>query len=251
MKAKFEGFRAESLEFFSSLEKNNNRDWFESNKDAYLRFVKAPMEEFAAAMGARMARFAPDYVTEPRRAVFRIYRDTRFSANKTPYKTHCGALFYRSDLVKNQAAAFYVEINRQYVGVAGGLYMPEPDVVRAVRQHIAENWEELERLLASRALIQAAGQLQGDKLVRPPKGFPADHPAIERIRAKQWYFWRELPAELALSSRLLDDISGRFEKMAPVVEFLNRPLLARCAKTKPLTSGWFCPPVPARAGRFC
>lgn len=239
MKAKFGGFSRETLKFLSGLEKHNERDWFEAHKEEYLLHLKAPMEEFVAAIGGKMARFAPDYVTEPKKAIFRIYRDTRFSSNKTPYKTNCGALFFRSDLVKNQAAAFYVEISLKYVGVAGGLYMPEPDVLRAVREHIAANWEELENLLKNRALQKAAGDLVGDKLARPPKGYPADHPAMERIKGKQWYFWQELPVDLALSQKLVDDISGRFERMAPVVEYLNRPLLALRKRTKPLTSGWF------------
>ncbi len=239
MKAKFTGFGKEAFRFFSTLEKNNDRDWFEAHKDDYLQHVKAPMEEFVAAVGGKMARFAPDYVTEPKRAIFRIYRDTRFSSNKTPYKTNSGALFFRGDLVKNQAAAFYVEISARYIGVAGGLYMPEPDVLRAVRQHIAANWEEFEQLLANRALLKAAGQLQGDQLARPPKGYPPDHPAIERIKGKQWYFWLELPVDLALSPKVVDDVAGRFERMAPVVEFLNRPLVAIKKKSKPLTGGWF------------
>lgn len=239
MKAKFEGFSRDALKFFSKLEKNNNRDWFESNKATYIEQVKTPMEQLVAAIGAKMARFAPDYVTEPKRAIFRIYRDTRFSANKTPYKTNCGALFFRSDLVKNQAAAFYFEISAACVGVAAGLYMPEPDVLRSVREHIAANWEEMESLLKNRALINALGELQGDRLARPPKGYPADHPAMERIKAKQWYFWRELPTGLALSPKVLDEITSRFEKAAPVVEFLNRPLVAMKKREKPLTSGWF------------
>lgn len=239
MKAKFNGFSREALKFFAGLEKNNDRDWFEARKQVYLDEIKAPMEELVSAISAKMARFAPDYVTEPKRAIFRIYRDTRFSSNKTPYKTNCGALFFRSDLTKNQAAAFYFEISRSYVGVAGGLYMPEPDVLRAVRGHLAENWEELQSLLNNRALKTSMGELQGEKLSRPPKGFPAGHPAIDLIRAKQWYFWQELPADLALSAKILDDVAARFEKMTPVVEFLNRPLVATKKKQKPLTSGWF------------
>ncbi|NWF82758.1 MAG: DUF2461 domain-containing protein [Bryobacteraceae bacterium] len=239
MKAKFNGFSREALKFFAGLAKNNNREWFEARKQTYIEKIKTPMEELVSAISAKMARFAPEYVTEPKRAIFRIYRDTRFSSNKTPYKTNCGALFFRSDLVKNQAAAFYFEVTHSYVGVAGGLYMPGADVLRAVRAHLAENWEELLRLLNHRALKTSMGELQGERLSRPPKGFPADHPAIDLIRAKQWYFWRELPADLALSPKILDDVTSRFEKMTPIVEFLNRPLVAAKKKQKPLTSGWF------------
>lgn len=239
MKAKFQGFSREALKFFAGLEKNNTREWFEEHKRTYLDRVKAPMEELVVALSARMARYAPDYVTEPKSAIYRIYRDTRFSANKTPYKTNCGALFFRSDLGKNQAGAFYLEISHKHVGVAGGLYMLEPDSLRAVREYLREHWEELDSLLSHGPLKSSMGGLQGESLSRPPKGYPADHPAIETIKAKQWYFWRELPASLALSPKLLDDVSGRFEKMAPVVEFLNRPLVALKNRQKPMTGGWF------------
>jgi len=238
MKAKFDGFSKEALKFFAGLEKNNNKEWFEARKDVYLEQIKAPMENFVAAVSARMARFAPDYVTEPKRAIYRIYRDTRFSTNKTPYKTNAGALFFRGELGKNEAGAFYVEISHKHVGVAGGLYMLEPETLRLVRSHLLENWDELTVLLKNRALKTAAGELQGERLSRPPKGYPADHAAIELIKAKQWYFWRELPAELALSAKLVDEVAGRFEKMTPVVEFLNRPLAAMKKKQKPMTSGW-------------
>ncbi len=239
MKAKFDGFSREALRFFAGLENNNNREWFEARKQVYLDSVKAPMEELVTAISARLARFAPDYVTDPKRAIFRIYRDTRFSSNKSPYKTSCGALFFRSDLPKNQAAAFYFELNRKYAGVAGGLYMPDAAVLRAVRSHLAEYWEELRTLLKNRALKASMGDLRGERLSRPPKGFSAGHPGIDLIRARQWYFWRELPVELALSPDILGAIAARFEKMTPVVEFLNRPLAAATRRQAPLTGGWF------------
>src|SRR3954468_18386362 len=108
MPTSFPGFPKAALTFFRQLKRNNNRDWFNENKATYEQQVKAPMEQFVEALNARLAAFAPHYITESRKAVYRIYRDTRFSADKTPYKTHAGALFRRADLPKHETASFYV-----------------------------------------------------------------------------------------------------------------------------------------------
>jgi uncharacterized protein (TIGR02453 family) len=216
---------AAAIKFLRALEKNNTREWFEANKDTYLSQVKAPMEQVVAAVGARIARFAPAYVVEPKKAMYRIYRDTRFSANKTPYKTNTSALFYRSELGRNEAAALYFEISPRFLGIAGGLYMPNPDYLRAVRAHLMEHHERFSKLISSRKLAQKCGGMQGERLSRPPKGFLPDQPGIEWIKHKQWYFWQELDHKLALGPSLVEEVAKRFELMIPAVEFMNEPLL--------------------------
>ncbi|MCL4795201.1 MAG: TIGR02453 family protein [Bryobacteraceae bacterium] len=233
-KSTFAGLTADALRFFGDLENNNNREWFEASRPRYLKSVKEPMERFAAAISAGLTRIAPAYATEPRRALFRIYRDTRFSSNKAPYKTNSGALFFHSALPKNEAAAFYVEISSKHVGVAGGVYLPGPEYLRLIRSHLLENHERLHKHLKSRSLRNLLGELQGESLTRPPKGYPADHPAIGLIKRKQWYFWRELEPALATSPRLAGEVLKYFEKMLPVVEFFNEPLLAQRKRLAPL-----------------
>ncbi len=147
MGASFAGFTKSGLDFFRQLEKNNDRDWFDAHKQVFLDHVKAPMEALVASVGAEMLRFAPEYVVEPKRAIFRIYRDTRFSKNKAPYKTSTGALLFRAELGKNEAAAFYFEVSHRYLGVAGGVYMPDAEKLRLIRAHIAETHSEFNRLL--------------------------------------------------------------------------------------------------------
>ncbi|HPT29050.1 MAG TPA: DUF2461 domain-containing protein, partial [Bryobacteraceae bacterium] len=169
MKSSFAGLPKEALTFLANLEKNNNREWFDAHRETYQEKLKKPMEEFCAAVGGQMASFAPDYMTEPKRALFRIYRDTRFSNNKTPYKTAQGALFFRAELGKNEAAGFYFEVSPKYLGVAGGLYMPNPDYLRVVRAHLMENSARFGKLVASKPLVKTLGELQGEKLSRPPK----------------------------------------------------------------------------------
>jgi uncharacterized protein (TIGR02453 family) len=213
------------LRFLRALERNNRREWFEANKREFLDHVRTPMEGFVAALSAELTRFAPEYATEPQRAIYRIYRDTRFSADKTPYKTHTSALFWRKDLPRNESSAFYVEISPRGVGVGGGIYMTPPDHLQAIRGYLAENYREFRKLTGSRAIRAALGELQGEKLVRPPKGFTPDHPAIDLIRAKQWYYFVELDPALAETPQVFIAVSDRFRKMFPVVDFLNVPLL--------------------------
>ncbi len=225
MKSTFAGMPAEALTFLADLEKNNNREWFDAHKQIYQEKLRAPLEEFCAAVGAQMAAFAPEYLTEPKRAIFRIYRDTRFSNNKTPYKTAQGALFFRAELGKNEAAGFYLEVSPKHLGIAGGLYMPNADYLRAVRAHLLENGERFHKLVSSKPVVKALGEIQGEKLSRPPKGFPADHPAVEWIKYKQWYYWVELDPMLATTPAGVKEVVSRFKLATPVVEFLNEPLL--------------------------
>lgn len=234
MKSPFSGFPPEALKFLRGLKKNNNRDWFESHKQTYLESVKAPMEELVTAISTALGRFAPAYVTEPKKAIFRIYRDTRFSPDKTPYKTHTGALFSRADLPKNQGAGFYFHVSTQELGIAGGAYSPAPDQLLALRNHFAENHEQFRKLSAAKALVNAVGEIQGEKLARAPKGFSPDHPAVDLLRGKQWYFWRELDPKIAEKPEVFLEVVGRFERMLPVVEFLNIPLIALAKKAQRL-----------------
>ena len=234
MKSTFPGLPKEALTFLADLEKNNSREWFDANRQTYQEKLRQPMEEFCAAVGARMAAFAPDYLTEPKRALFRIYRDTRFSSNKTPYKTTQGALYYRAELGKNEAAGFYFEVSPNYLGVAGGLYMPNPDYLRAERTQLMEHTARWEKLASAKAVVKAMGEIQGQKLSRPPKGYPADHPAIEWVKFKQWYFWVELDPGLALKPACVDEVVSRFKLMTPAVEFLNEPLLGLKRKKSPI-----------------
>lgn len=233
-KSTFPGLPADTQHFLHDLAANNNREWFDAHKPRYLASLKQPVEDLAAAVAAGLTRLNPAYATEPRRAIFRIYRDTRFSSNKSPYKTNSGALFHHSALNKNDASAFYFEIAENHVGVAGGVYMPGPDHLRLIRAHLLDHHERLAKMLKSRPLATLMGGLQGEALARPPKGFPPDHPAIDLLKRKQWYFWRELDPALATAPKLVPEILKHFEKMLPVVEFFNEPLLAQKKRLAPL-----------------
>jgi uncharacterized protein (TIGR02453 family) len=214
-------FPTEGVAFFKALEKHNEREWFQPRKEIYEAKVKAPMFELVEAINAELLGFAPLYIAEPKKAVFRIYRDTRFSKDKTPYKTHIGAFFPRHGMNKNAGAGYYVQISAKGVGIAGGAYSPGPDELRKLREFIAADPQPF---LKPNKLM---GALKGESLQRPPKGFDAEHPAIDLIKMKQWYYWTELGVDVATSPKLKQEIVKRFKSMAAVLDLLNKPLAGK------------------------
>ena len=227
MAASFSGFPTEMTTFFRSLKRNNRREWFQPRKPHFEQYVKEPMIELVTALNSEFAKFAPEYVSDPKKAIFRIYRDTRFSKDKTPYKTHIAASFGRRGGERLAAGGFYFSVSHDQIEVAGGIYHPAPDTMLLVRTHIADHHQELRRLLADRTLRRLLGELQGDQLSRAPKGFDPAHPAIALIRMKDWILDTTIDPALATTSRLYRQIADRFRAMTPVIDFLNRPLLAR------------------------
>lgn len=227
MPASFSGFPSEMVTFFRSLKRNNRREWFQPRKPLFEKHVKEPMIDLVTALNNDFAKFAPEYVSDPKKAIFRIYRDTRFSADKTPYKTHIAASFSRRGGVRLAAGGFYFSVSHDQIEVAGGIYHPMPETMLLVRTHIAEHHSELRRLLADKKIKRLLGELQGDQLSRAPKGFNPNHPAIALLKMKDWILDTTLDPPLATTPRLYREVSDRFRAMAPVIEFLNRPLLAR------------------------
>lgn len=221
----FSGFPQEGIRFLQQLKKNNNRDWFQPRKTTFDESVKAPMEALVEAINGKLMGFAPAFVTEPKKSIYRIYRDTRFSNDKTPYKTHIAASFNRAGMERHVSAGFYCSVGADQIEIAGGCYMPGPDELRTLREYLLEHYEEAQKLTQNRALVKLCGPLQGDQLTRPPKGFPCDHPAIDWVKRKQFYFYdTRMDMKVATAPKLLTEIVKRFELMTPFIEFLNEPL---------------------------
>jgi len=228
--SRFAGFPPEARRFFRSLKRNNRREWFQPRKEQYETHVKAPMLELVAELNRDLLKFAPDYVTDPKKAVFRIYRDTRFSSDKRPYKTNIAASFSRRGV---EGGGLYFSVSDDNVEVAAGIYHPAREVMLTVRQYIAEKYPELLRLLADRKTQKLCGGLHGNELSRAPKGFDPTHPALDLIKKKSWIYDVTLEASIAESPELYTEISTRFRAMWPLVEFLNRPLIGRKAPIQP------------------
>lgn len=238
MKSTFPGFSSDALSFLRSLKRNNRREWFQPRKEKYEALIKAPMLEFIASLNEEFARFAPAYITPPEKAVYRIYRDTRFSPDKTPYKTHIAAIFPRSSAVKREGAVFYLHFTEKELLAFGGVWGPDRDELLAYRTLLQEHYQEFQAILADKKLKRLTGALEGEQLSRMPKGFPVDHPAEGLLRRKQWYLEARLDIKLLTTPKLVTGLAARFAAMAPMVEFLNRPFAQKSKPRKMLFLGF-------------
>jgi len=227
-------FPPAALTFLRGLKRHNDRDWFAAHKEAYERDVKAPMIALVERLAAELRRFAPDLVASPKASLFRLHRDTRFSPDKSPFKTQVGALFPHRALPRMQGAGLYLEIGPAGTMVAGGIYMPQTPELHAIRTHLAANAARFRSLVESPAFRRSVGPVSGESLQRLPRGFPPDHPAAEYLKLKQFLFGRDYPAAFATSPSFYRQVVSLFERMAPVVAFLNEPLVARLDRQDPL-----------------
>jgi uncharacterized protein (TIGR02453 family) len=223
-------FTPDALKFLRGLARHNDRTWFDPRKPIYEREIKLPMLALIEDINHALSGFAPEHVRPPHKAMFRIYRDTRFDAARNmpekPYKTHLAAWWVRSGLEKKSGAGFYIHIGAKEVAIAAGMYMPAPEQLLAVRRYLLDHHQEFRALLSGRRLKAAMTQFEGHPLKRPPRGFPADTPALDLILCRQWGLSARLPAEAAIKPTLLKEITTRFALAAPVIEFLNRPIVA-------------------------
>jgi uncharacterized protein (TIGR02453 family) len=218
-------FTEETMKFLRGLAKHNDREWFNARKPVYERALKEPMLAVIEGINQGFAEFAPEHVRPAQKAMMRIYRDTRFSKEKIPYKTHLAAWWARTGLEKTSGGGFYLQVSPREVIVAAGCYMPERDQLLAIRRYLLEHHEEFRALLAEKKLARMAEPFEGLSLTRAPKGFPAEHPAMDLLLRRQWGVSATLAAEAALEPSFVKLVVERFRVMAPLVEFLNRPLV--------------------------
>ncbi|MBB5641941.1 DUF2461 domain-containing protein [Cryobacterium roopkundense] len=227
-------FSAAALDFLDELEHHNDREWFAEHKPTYESELKSRMLEVAAAVNDRLADFAPDYVRPPAKAMLRIYRDVRFSKDKSPYKSHMAAHWPRQGIAGG--AGFFLQVGARSLMIAGGAYSPRPEQLSAIRDHIVSHERELRGLLSDGDRSGLFEPLDGDPLLRAPRGFPADHPAADLLRNRRWALTAHLPGITSEGAEFLDTVVERFRVIAPLVEFLNVPL-ASLELTRSLTEG--------------
>lgn len=219
------------IQFLGELSENNNRAWFVMNKPRYdiLR------EEFLALtikLIAEISKFDPAIAgCNPKKALFRINRDMRFSHDKSPYKTHFSAAITASGLKKPSQGggpAYYFHIDAEgKLLIAGGEYLPPPDRLRAVRNRIIEDAAGFNKMRKNKKLIATYGDLQTEgKLVRPPKGFDPDSPNIEYVKLKSFIVWTDVSIKKKIPTDLGGDVLAGFKDAYPLVQWLrNIPLL--------------------------
>jgi uncharacterized protein (TIGR02453 family) len=218
-------FTADTLKFLRALKRNNRRDWFQPRKEQYEDHVRAPMLAIVEQLAVDLRTFAPEIVVDLKSALYRIYRDTRFSEDKTPYKTHAAAVFPWRGLAKHEGAGLYFHISPDEVWIGGGMYAPQTPQLHAVREHIASNVSRLRSIVESAAFRKTIGTLDGEQLQRTPRGFPSDHEAATYLKYRQFLAGRELPSQFAVSPTFYPTLLATFRVVVPLARFLNEPLL--------------------------
>lgn len=222
----FKGFPGDFFSFFSELKANNNRDWFAANKPRYIDSVVTPMGEFIVAIAPHLKDISRFYRADPKPhggSMFRIYRDARFSKDKTPYKTHAACHFRHQAGRDVHAPGFYVHIETDGVQFGGGIWQPPARELNLIRDLIADSPAAWGKLRNSTA-IKNAGGIRGDSLKRPPRGFEAEAKHIEDIKRKSFFVMHEADTELALKPELVDEAAKAFRSAARLNQFISEAL---------------------------
>ena len=230
-------FRPAALAFLRNLKRHNDREWFQPRKAVFEAELKEPMLAIIRKVNDAMIDFAPHHIRPAERCLFRIYRDTRFSSDKRPYKTHVAAWWTHSGLEKTSGAGYYFHVGPGEVILAAGSYMPEKEQLAQIRHWLLDHHAEFRELLQKPAVRRTFQEFEGNALTRPPKGFPADHPGMDLIRCRQWGLAATLPPAAALKPNLAATIIRHFRIAAPVVEALNGPIAAAQAPKKKVLFG--------------
>ena len=229
---RFKGFSAEALRFLRRLRRNNRKDWFERNRSVYETAVRDPMRALVEEMDVRLARIAPELMGDPRRSVFRIHRDVRFSRDKSPYKTNAACQFYHMDAGRGAgrdadgaAAGLYFQLADGECFAAGGLWMPARPALSRVREAIDADPEALDELVRAPVFRRRFRELTPEAvLTRMPRGYADSHPAAGWLRYQSFTASRDMPEREVLSPRLPDILARDFAALVPLVRWLNQAI---------------------------
>jgi len=225
--APFNGYEPAALQFLADLAANNDRSWFQARKADYERLIKAPTESLCVALAERFDQRRLPLVADPARSPFRIYRDVRFSKDKSPYKTHQGADFPWVDSIADElrprgAVGGYFHLEPGNIFVGGGMWHPERERLAAFREMLDRDPSAVFRAIEDERFASVFGSVTGDSLTRNPKGFPADHPYGHLLRLKDVVFSRRLSDRDAVSPKLPDIIAHDLDAARPVLLLLDK-----------------------------
>lgn len=222
----FSGFSPDFFAFFEQLKQNNNRAWFTDNKARYYEAVVNPISEFIVCMAPRLEKISPHYVANPKPhggSMFRIYRDTRFSKDKTPYKTHAGVQFRHEAGRDAHAPGFYVHLAAEGLFFGGGVWNPPNPKLNLIRDYMVDNAQAWGRVRNAKA-VKECGGIKGDSLKRPPRGFDPEHKHIEDLKRKSFFIMKEAPASHALKPGFADEVAAAFKAATPLTRFITGAL---------------------------
>lgn len=217
-----------TLSFLRDLKANNNKEWFDQNRKRYDK-VKVDYLALAGNLLDNMKKEdAALEMLSPKECIFRINRDIRFSSNKSPYKTNLGIALHPGGK-KFNLAAYYLHIEEGQAFAGGGLWMPEASLLNKVRKEIHYFYYDFTQIINQPLFIETYGSLDiadGQKLIRPPKGYEATDPAIEFLKLKSFTAMTKVPDELLVSDKLVPTITEYFKQIKPLIQFINRGLMS-------------------------
>jgi uncharacterized protein (TIGR02453 family) len=232
-------FGTETLAFLRGLARNNRKPWFESHREDYERHVKQPLTDLVQEMDLRFAKIAPEMVGDPKRSVFRIYRDIRFSKDKSPYKTNAGCWFFHRDSTSKVGqeahgggAGFYFHLQPGKSFAGGGCWMPPRPALNRFRAAIAADPRAFERLVLARPLARLGGLSTGESLTRTPRGYPEDHPAARWLRLTSLTVGHPITDAQVTSGQLTAILVRDYQSILPLVRWLNHQLGFEPAKKR-------------------
>ena len=220
--SRYAGFNPETVKFLRELKKNNNRDWFNENKSRYEELVLDVALHFIQSMHDPLKEMAPHFTAIPKRmggSLMRVYRDTRFSKNKLPYKTNIGIQFRHEQAKSAHSPGYYVHIAPDDVFIGAGMWMPESQPLLAIRERIRDKSAEWTRAKGDKAFARHF-KLGGSSLTRPPRGFDKEHPMIEDIKRKSFIAIKNMSHDDALSPQFQRKVETAFKAATPYMRFL-------------------------------
>jgi len=216
-------FSPELFGFLAELKENNTREWFQENKERYKTEVQEPLRSFISAFAAPLHSISPHFIADPRPtggSMFRIYRDVRFSKDKSPYKTHAAAQFRHSSGKDAHAPGFYLHLEPGNVFVGAGSWRPAGEALRQIRDAIVEDSARWRSVVEDRHFLEHH-RLSGESLKRQPRGFDPEHPLIDDIKRKDFVCVEEFTPEAACTAGFLDRVEASCRAAAPLVRFLT------------------------------
>lgn len=219
----FKGFTREAFRFLKSLKRNNRREWFQPRKDDYERLLRLPMMAAVCEIGEEARKFAPEVRFNPKDAVLRIYRDTRFSKDKTPYKTFVAATLPFGTFGKGMdSPGLYFSVEPGDVFIGGGLWMPSSLQLRKIRESIMQNPDAFLEIIEDRNFKKHFGEIQGERLKTIPRGVLPNHEMIDYLRLKQFYVSKTFTDEAAMKKNFPKVMAKEFELMMPLLRWINK-----------------------------
>ncbi|HXW98086.1 MAG TPA: TIGR02453 family protein [Gemmatimonadales bacterium] len=236
---RFRGFRPAALAFFRQLKRRNTRPWFEAHRAVYEQEVKRPLQLLVEEVDVALARVVPEITGDPRRSLFRIHRDIRFSKDKSPYKTHAACWFYHLDAGRGVGgeveggAGFYFHLAPNECLVAAGIWMPPRTSLDRIREGLTEDLTGFEGIVLAPAFRRRFGRLDEEAMLkRLPRGFTETHPSARWLRYQSFTVARTLTEREVLSPRLAGTLTRDFSALTPFVRWLNRALGLRARERR-------------------